>query len=162
MASTFPSLVTHSDRRDRAISSVERSIRAMSFVGPAGLSHQMSDLVLTGPITRADFPTLCARARAVVEAEDCDPVVCDVGELADPDAVTVDALTRLQLTARRIGRRVQLRHACLELQDLLVFMGLEDVLPCDAASGVEPRRQTEEREQARGVEEEREPGDSIA
>jgi ABC-type transporter Mla MlaB component len=145
----------------------------MSSVGPAGLSRRMtanhepcepgaSDLVLTGPITRADFPALCARAREVLEGKDRDPVVCDVGALADPDAVTVDALTRLQLTARRVGRRVHLRHACVELQDLLVFMGLDDVLPCGTSSGVEPRRQAEEREQARGVEKEGDPGDAIA
>jgi ABC-type transporter Mla MlaB component len=121
-----------------------------------------SDVVLTGPITRADFPALCTRASEVLEGMDRDPVVCDVGALADPDAVTVDALTRLQLTARRVGRRVQLRHACVELQDLLVFMGLDDVLPCVAASGGEPRGQAEEREQARGVEEEGDPGDPIA
>jgi ABC-type transporter Mla MlaB component len=164
----------------------------MSFVVPAGLSRQMtandgpwlntreessprhlsaprstpepgtSVLVLTGPITRADFPALCKRAREVLQGKDCDPVVCDVGALADPDAVTVDALTRLQLTARRVGRRVQLRHACVELQDLLAFMGLDDVLPCGAASGVEPRGQAEEREQACGVEEKGDPGDPIA
>jgi ABC-type transporter Mla MlaB component len=145
----------------------------MSFVVPASLSRQMTanddpcdsgacDLVFTGPITRADVPTLCARARAVLEAESCDPVVCDVGALADPDAVAVDALTRLQLSARRVGRRVELRHACGELQDLLVFMGLDDVLPCDTPSGVEPRGQPEEREQARGIEEEGDGGDPIA
>jgi ABC-type transporter Mla MlaB component len=119
-------------------------------------------MILTGPITRADFPALCTRAREVFQGKDCDPVVCDVGALAEPDAVTVDALTRLQLTARRVDRRVQLRHACVELQDLLVFMGLDDVLPCGGTSDVEPRGQAEEREQARGVEEEGDPGDPIA
>ena len=119
-------------------------------------------MVLTGPITRADFPAIYTRARQVLEAKMCDPVVCEVGALAQTDAVAVDALTRLQLTARRVGRRVQLRHACVELQELLVFMGLDDVLPCGAASGVEPRGQAEEREEARGIEEEGDRGDPIA
>jgi hypothetical protein len=37
-------------------------------------------------------------------------------------------LARLQLTGRRLGRQVRLRHACGELQDLLALMGLRDVL----------------------------------
>ena len=76
-------------------------------------------------------------------------LVCDVGALA-PDAVTIDALARLQLTARRLGREVRLRHASSELQELLAFVGLREVLR------VEARGQPEEREQRIGVEEERE------
>ena len=76
-------------------------------------------------------------------------IVCDVGSLA-PDAVTIDALARLQLTARRLGGEVRLRHASSELQELLDFVGLRDVLRGEA--GWQP----EEREQRVGVEEERE------
>jgi hypothetical protein len=47
----------------------------------------------------------------------------------DADAVTVDALARLQLAARRHGCRVRLRRASRELGELVAFMGLEDVLP---------------------------------
>ena len=46
-----------------------------------------------------------------------------------PDAVTVDALARLQLAARRFGCPVRLRNASPELLRLVAFMGLEDVLP---------------------------------
>ena len=46
-----------------------------------------------------------------------------------PDAVTVDALARLQLAARHYGCRVRLRHASCQLLDLVAFMGLTDVLP---------------------------------
>jgi ABC-type transporter Mla MlaB component len=53
---------------------------------------------------------------------------CDVRGLR-PDAVTVDALARLQLAARRSGRRVRLRNASAELLELVRFMGLRDVLP---------------------------------
>jgi STAS domain len=76
-------------------------------------------------------------------------IVCDVGGLA-PDAVTVDALARLQLTAGRLGVEIRLRHASSELQELLAFVGLRDVLRVDAG------RQAEEREQRVGIEEESE------
>jgi ABC-type transporter Mla MlaB component len=55
-------------------------------------------------------------------------VFCDVRD-ADPDAATVDALARLQLTARRQGCEVRLRRASDELRELLGFMGLAEVLP---------------------------------
>lgn len=76
-------------------------------------------------------------------------IVFDVGALA-PDAVAVDALARLQLTARRLGLEIRLRHASSELQELLAFVGLRDVLRVEAGG------QAEEREQRVGVEEERE------
>ena len=42
---------------------------------------------------------------------------------------------------------------------LLVFMGLSGVVPLDDGSGLEAGRQTEEREQIGGVEEERDSAD---
>src|SRR6266516_6513820 len=60
-------------------------------------------LVLGGPIARSDIPGLCERARPFLEAGDTGPVVCDVAAVVEADAVTVDALARLQLTARRSG-----------------------------------------------------------
>jgi hypothetical protein len=47
----------------------------------------------------------------------------------EPDAVTVDALARLQLAAQRHGCQVRLRHASDELLQLVAFMGLAEVLP---------------------------------
>jgi hypothetical protein len=55
-------------------------------------------------------------------------VFCDVRE-AKADAQTVDALARLQLVARRHQCQVRLRGASAELCQLVVFMGLSDVLP---------------------------------
>ena len=81
-----------------------------------------------GPIARADLPGLCERVCALLADSYVDVVFCDVGGV-DPDAVTVDALARLQLAARRHGCQVRLRHASYELLDLLAFMGLHDVLP---------------------------------
>ena len=55
-------------------------------------------------------------------------VPCDVSG-AKPDAVTVNALARLQLAASRHGCQICLRDASDELLQLIAFMGLADVLP---------------------------------
>jgi anti-anti-sigma regulatory factor len=82
-------------------------------------------------------------------------IVVDVSAFA-PDAVTVDALARLQIAARRAGRRLQLRNASDDLQKLIAFVGLDGVLR------VEPGRKAEERKDRLGVEEERELDDPPA
>jgi ABC-type transporter Mla MlaB component len=81
-----------------------------------------------GPIARDDLPGLCARVCTLLERGAAGDVVCDVAGV-DPDAVTVDALARLQLAARRRGCRVRLRGASRELLELVDFMGLANVLP---------------------------------
>jgi ABC-type transporter Mla MlaB component len=88
---------------------------------------------LRGPITRADLPGLCERVCALLTENEADVVLCDVTGVA-PDAVTVDALARLQLAVRRQGCRVALCHASDELLDLVAFMGLEDVCRCEERS----------------------------
>jgi hypothetical protein len=76
------------------------------------------------------------------------PLVVDARTLT-PDGATIDRLARLQLAARRLGRRVLLRDPSADLRNLIGFAGLEDVLR------VEPRREAEEREEPLGAEEER-------
>jgi ABC-type transporter Mla MlaB component len=88
-----------------------------------------------GPIAPADLPGLCARICALLEHSDAAVALCDVRTVA-PDAVTVDALARLQLGAQRHGCQVRLRHASAELQELVAFMGLADVLAEDAPGDV--------------------------
>jgi ABC-type transporter Mla MlaB component len=117
--------------------------------------------VFSGPIARADVPLLCERVRVLLEGSHADLIVCDVGALLEPDAVTIDVLARLRLTARRLGRRVGLLDACGELQDLLTLTGLSDVVPPCEELVLEPGRQTEQREPAGGVEEEGDPPDPI-
>ena len=63
-------------------------------------------------------------------------IVCDVGALV-PDVLTVDTLARLQLTARRAGHEIRLRHASGELRELLAFAGLRDVLRVEAGGQAE-------------------------
>ena len=83
---------------------------------------------ITGPIGRADLPGLCRRVCALLERNDAGVALCDVSGV-EPDAVTVDALARLQLAAQRRGCQVRLRNASKELIGLVAFMGLRDVLP---------------------------------
>jgi anti-anti-sigma regulatory factor len=72
---------------------------------------------------------------------------CQVGAL-EADAATLDLLARLQLSARRLGIEVRLLDASPELRELVAFAGLNGVLR------LEPGRETEEREEPLGVEEE--------
>jgi ABC-type transporter Mla MlaB component len=83
--------------------------------------------VIEGPIRRADLPGLCDRVCALLQACGAGVAVCDVRGV-DPDAVTVDALARLQLAARRTGCQVRLQNASPALLRLVDFMGLADVL----------------------------------
>jgi ABC-type transporter Mla MlaB component len=85
------------------------------------------ELSVHGPIARSDLPGLAARVCALLEASTAEIAVCDVRDI-EPDAVTVDALARLQVAARRHRCRVLLRNASAELLDLVEFMGLQDVL----------------------------------
>ena len=81
---------------------------------------------------------------------------CDVARVGHPDLRTVEALARVGLVATRHGTKIRLRGASVDLLDLLAFCGL----PVELV--VEGEREAEEREEARRVEEERDPGDSIA
>ncbi len=86
--------------------------------------------VIRGPITRADLAGLCERVCALLGDSGVEVAVCDVAGV-DPDAVTVDALARLQLAARRHQCQVRLCGASKELLELVEFMGLRDVCPAD-------------------------------
>ena len=81
-----------------------------------------------GPIARTDLPGLCARVCELLKTSGAAFALCDVRGV-EADAVTVEALARLQLAARRYGCQVRLRHPSSELVDLVAFMGLRDVLP---------------------------------
>ena len=82
---------------------------------------------LGGPLVPADLPALYDCVCALLATSGASIALCDVRGV-DPDAVTVDALARLQLAARQHGCQVRLRNASSELLELLAFMGLRDVL----------------------------------
>jgi ABC-type transporter Mla MlaB component len=86
------------------------------------------EFAIWGPIAREDMPGLCDRVCSLLTETRSAVARCDVSGV-DVDAVTVDALARLQLAARRHGCQVRLRHASSELRELVAFMGLSDVLP---------------------------------
>jgi anti-anti-sigma regulatory factor len=89
-------------------------------------------------------------------------VACDAAELRRVDLDAIETLARLALTARRLGCRIRLENAPPALREVLALVGLADVIPCSAPSGLQPGRQAEQRKEPRGVEEERDPADPAA
>lgn len=83
-------------------------------------------------------------------------IVLDCCRLRVPDVTEVDRIARLHLALTRQGYELRLQNANVPLRELIGLCGLSGVL-C-----VEPGREAEEREQARGVEEERDLGDAPA
>jgi ABC-type transporter Mla MlaB component len=94
----------------------------------AAPAQQTVAFAIRGPIARDDLPGLCERVCALLDGSGADIALCDVRGV-EPDAVTADALARLQLAARRRGCQARLRGASSDLLELLAFMGLRDVLP---------------------------------
>ena len=94
----------------------------------AASAQETIAFAVTGPIRPADLPGLCERVCALLAERGARVALCDVDGI-HPDAVTVDALSRLQLAAHRYGCQVRLRRASPELLELVAFMGLRDVLP---------------------------------
>ena len=86
----------------------------------------MGAFAIRGPLSPADVPGLCDRVCEMLANEGGEVVMCDV-EGVGPDAVTVDALCRLQVAARRHACQVRLRGASDELLELIAFMGLTEV-----------------------------------
>ena len=80
-----------------------------------------------GPILRDDLPGLTERVCGLLRGSGASLALCDVAGV-EPDAVTVDALARLQLAAGRLGCTVRLRNASDGLRELVALMGLSDVL----------------------------------
>jgi len=80
-------------------------------------------------------------------------VDCDLRHVRWADVGTVGALARAHLNARRQGVRLHVLHAPPELQKLIAFAGLEEVLLG------RDRGEPEEREEPLGVEERRKADD---
>jgi ABC-type transporter Mla MlaB component len=90
-------------------------------------ARQTVAFAIRGPIAPADLPGLSNRIDTFLRGCGAGVVLCDVRGL-EPDAVTVEALCRLQLVARRHACRVRLRHASTQLLELVAFMGLTQAL----------------------------------
>jgi ABC-type transporter Mla MlaB component len=112
----------------------------MSFgcsVGLCGVDAPTPNaLVLTGRVTRAEVPELCARLEALLDGRPTagppaatTVVDCDVGGVIRPDLALVEAVARLGLVARRAGGvELRLRNVPAELGALLDLVGLSDVV----------------------------------
>ena len=85
-------------------------------------------LVVEGPIERADIDALCRMAQRRLQESAANVLACDLAALDQADAVTVEALARLSLAARRCGMDFGVLHAGPHLEELICFMGLRDVL----------------------------------
>ncbi|MGG2462590.1 STAS domain-containing protein [Streptomyces sp. RGM 3693] len=86
-----------------------------------------------GPsIATTDVPALCTRLDRLLRARPRTTVLCDVRAVTAPDTATVQALLRLQLTARRLGGPgIRLWHVPEALGLLLAATGLNGALPSD-------------------------------
>ena len=84
-------------------------------------------LTITGPIRRSDLDGLSRRVCGFFSRCLGSTVSCDVSGVP-ADAVTVDALARLQWVAGKYGCTVVLRDAGPELRSLVALMGLSHVL----------------------------------
>jgi ABC-type transporter Mla MlaB component len=100
---------------------------------------------------------LCERLGSLLDAGRSDRVECECSALTDGDLRTVDALARLQLTARRRGANLLLHGAPDGLAELVSLVGLARILRL----GVQVIGQAEHREEAGRVQEEGDPGDPV-
>ncbi len=117
---------------------------------PSDAERSTGLLVVAGPIADGDVAKLCERLRAVIAGSDAQRIVSDVSTLP-ASAGAVEALARLQLTARRLHRHVRLQRASPGLEHLLQFVGLADVLAMNAPLGGRRRGNAEQREHPLGV-----------
>lgn len=79
-------------------------------------------------IARADIPVLCADLAERLRGRPGAVVTCDVTGVHDPDLVTVEALARLRLTARRHGWTLRVEGAGPHLRELIQLVGLGESL----------------------------------
>ncbi|GAA0899516.1 STAS domain-containing protein [Virgisporangium aurantiacum] len=112
----------------------------------------MTVISIAADLARADIPGLCADLADRLRGSRGDgslyggaargTVVCDVRAVVRPDVVTLEALARLRLTARRHGYALVIDGAGPHLAGLIGLLGLSEAF-----------RQPEQREEAVGVEE---------
>jgi hypothetical protein len=88
-------------------------------------------VVMAGPLDADALAVLIADVERLLLDRDVQLVVCDVEPYPAADLRVVETLSRLALTAKRLGRRIRVRHASREVRAFLAFAGLSDVLPCD-------------------------------
>jgi ABC-type transporter Mla MlaB component len=86
-------------------------------------------LVVDGHIDPEAIPSLCRQLALLIDHSQAELVGCDLAGLRGCDLVAVDALARLQLTAKRLGRAIRLCRASDQLVELVALAGLREILP---------------------------------
>ena len=87
---------------------------------PATASSRGRAVALAGRIGPEDAEALTTCVCSRIATGEPGRLGCDVAGIEDPDMGTVDALARMALAARRLGRNVELRRARPDLLELLV------------------------------------------
>ncbi|MFI9581127.1 STAS domain-containing protein [Streptomyces sp. NPDC052236] len=82
---------------------------------------------IAGRLTPADAERLCGELSVRLAGIHAVEVIYDVGGITHPNLAAVNAIARLQLTARRLGCRIRLRNAGPQLRALLELLGLGEV-----------------------------------
>ncbi len=82
---------------------------------------------MSGRLTPDDVPRLCEELSALLIGSGATEAICDAAGLRRADLTAVNALARMQLTARGLGCRIRLRNAGPELRELLELVGLGEV-----------------------------------
>jgi ABC-type transporter Mla MlaB component len=108
-------------------------------------------LVLMPGTSRDDIPRLCAQLRELVVRTSATMISCDVGAVTRPGLTCLDAVARLQLTAKRLGCQLWLEGVNDSWTGLLALTGLNSVIR---------HRQAEHREEPLHVEKVVHPGDA--
>jgi anti-anti-sigma regulatory factor len=86
-------------------------------------------LAVGGCVRPDDVQEVVATAAQMMRDDDSERVVLDLALLQSRGLSAVDAVVQIQLAARRQGRCVEVRNAAPEMQRLLAFVGLGDLLP---------------------------------
>jgi hypothetical protein len=126
---------------------LENSVDAARSVWPPA-GRCTGVVVIDGRLSRGRIAALCREARRLLASGQDDLVMCDVGAVVEPDVMVIEAIARLQLTARRAGGSIGVWRASGRLRDLLALVGLCDVVAVCDDSPVGSCRQVEEGEQA--------------
>jgi ABC-type transporter Mla MlaB component len=96
---------------------------------PTQSTHDATAFTIVGRVDCSMVSGLCNGLRSLIAQSDADRVVCDVTALSDCDLVAIDMLARLGLTARRLGRTLELCGASDTLVELIALVGLGEILP---------------------------------
>jgi anti-anti-sigma regulatory factor len=95
--------------------------------GPSGCDAD--PVIVVGARPGASRSASCERVRHLLVDGSATVVICDVAQISGPAVDVLDTLARLQLTARRCGGQIRLRHAQPQLVQLLELTGLAVALP---------------------------------